>query len=127
MEPEPAPEPLPGFTLEFESAAALRRLVARDAVGLYAIDDGKALRMSVTGSRVGFWPASLPGAFHEMDAATVPAEVVDALLRVQGRDARPTWGVTLPADMQRQLDTLLRNNDRGALRIAASGRITLAR
>ena len=135
-QPETAPVPTPepptpdapaGFTLQFESDAALRRLVARDAVALFAIDGDRAMRMSVRGGRVGFWRASMPESFHEMDAATVPADVVAAFRRVGGNDARPIWGVTLPADMQRQLDDVVRTHERGALFIAASGRVRLER
>lgn len=122
--PEPAPE---GFTLQFESDNALTLLVARNAVGLYALDDETTLRMSMNRGRVSFWPASLPNTFHEMDPATVPADVTRALRLTRGTVAPVTWGVTLPANMQRELDALVNGNTGGALYIAGDGAIRLER
>ncbi len=131
--PAPAPEPAPstpepaqrGFTLQFESDTALTRLVARNEVGLFALGDEQSLRMSVNRGRVSFWPASTPNAFHEMDPSTVPADVVSALRRGRVIDAGVTWGVTLPANLQRELDDIVNANEGGALFIAGDGRIRL--
>ncbi|MEO0615611.1 MAG: hypothetical protein AAFY69_05695 [Pseudomonadota bacterium] len=132
--PEPAPSrtksaiPSPaqeGFTLQFESDTALTRLVSRNAIGLFALDDASTLRMSVNRGRVSFWPASLPNAFHEMDPGTVPSEVLRALRLTRGGDLNVTWGVTLPADMQRELDAIVREHRGGALYIAGDGQIRL--
>lgn len=129
IDPAPAP-PQPereGFTLQFESDNALTLLVARNAVGLYALDDDTTLRMGLNRGRVTFWPASLPNAFHEMDPATVPANVTRALRLTRGTGAPVTWGVTLPANMQRELDALVNGNTGGALYIAGDGAIRLER
>lgn len=122
----PPPEPSQrGFTLQFESDTALTRLVARNEVALFALVDSEALRMSVNRGRVSFWPASTPNTFHEMDPSTVPADVVNALRRGRGADAGVTWGVTLPANLQRELDTIVNANEGGALFIAGDGGIRL--
>jgi len=123
--PPPAAEPSKGFTLSFESDHALGRLVARHEIGLYAIlAGGNALRMSMDGGQPSFWKASTPAQYHEMDAATVPPEVSAALKR---SGARPgdgvVWGVTLPAQMSRDLDRYLREYEGGALVISADGRL----
>ena len=132
--PEPAPvvtqaatpsPPQEGFTLQFESDTALTRLVGRNAIGLFALDDGSTLRMSVNRGRVSFWPASLPNAYHEMDPGTVPDDVLRALRLTRGGNANVTWGVTLPANMQRELDTIVREHRGGALYIAGDGQIRL--
>lgn len=124
----PTPEPSQrGFTLQFESDTALTRLVARNQVGLFALGGDEALRMSVNRGRVSFWPASTPNAFHEMDPSTVPAEVVTALRRGRNVGAGVTWGVTLPANLQRELDAIVGANEGGALFIAGDGRIRLER
>ena len=122
--PTPSP-PQEGFTLQFESDAALTRLVGRNAIGLFALDDTATLRMSINRGRVSFWPASLPNAFHEMDPGTVPDDELRALRLTRGGNANVTWGVTLPANMQRELDTIVREHRGGALYIAGDGQIRL--
>jgi hypothetical protein len=125
--PKPAmPKPDRGFTLKFETDLALTRLVARNEVGLYAIGLEKSLRMNVNRGRLSFWPASIPNEFHEMDAATVPEDVVLALRRSMGlQNESIKWGVTLPPDMQDQLTLLMNTAESGALLITARGDVQL--
>ena len=127
--PEPAPRPTPeqqdGFTLRFESDLALTRLVAAGQVGFYAIDSGRAQRMSVSSSRISFWDASTPNAFHEMEAMTVPAAVIDALARSGANTGSVNWGVTLPGKLSRQLDALMRQHAGGSLVIRGDGNLEL--
>lgn len=118
--PEPAQE---GFTLQFETDAALTRLVARQVVGLYAMTPDKTLRMGVDGEKIEFWPASLPGKFHEMDVSTVPDNVLAAYPNQQKQNLK--WGVTLPADMTQELDNYLSSASGGSLVIASNGDIDL--
>jgi len=112
-----------GFTLRFESDAALTRLVAASHVGVYAIDSDRAQRMTVSESRISFWDASTPNTFHEMETATVPGPVIEALTRTGTRADAVSWGVTLPAKLKTQLDDLMREHRGGALIIVASGEI----
>ncbi len=125
--PEPVPPPAPqGFTLRFETDLALTRLVARNEVGLYAITAEKSLRMNVNRGEFGFWAASVPNQFHEMDETTVPDDVLSALRRagsVKSSDVK--WGVTLPTKMRQQLNGLLSEYDGGALVIGADGSLRL--
>ena len=115
-----------GFTLRFEDEVALTRLVARNAVGLYAILPDKSLRMNVNRGQMSFWPASLPNQFHEMDEATVPNSVIDALQRNNGLRAQGLkWGVTIPSGTSRQLEQYLREASGGALIIDARGGLRL--
>lgn len=115
-----------GFTLRFEDDAALTRLVARNEVGLYAMATNKAFRMQVNRGEISFWPASVPGQFHEMDSATVPSAVRDAFQRSGGpRSASLQWGVTIPAGTARQLDRFLRESSGGSLIIDADGDLRL--
>jgi hypothetical protein len=131
--PAPAEQPAPasaapqamGFTLRFESDLALTRLVAAGKVGLYAITDGRARRMTVSDSRISFWDASAPNAYHEMEAGTVPRPVIDALARAGVNTAQVGWGVTLPGNMRQQLDTLVHGNTGGALVIGGDGELRL--
>lgn len=138
LKPEPEPEPKaeppppsapvaePGFTLQFENDLALARLVARNEIGLYAIGADESLRMNVNRGRFSFWPASTPNEFHEMDPSTVPHDVATALQRTRhSPDTTVKWGVTLPTNMQQQLDNLLQTGDSGAIYIAADGRLHL--
>ena len=112
-----------GFTLRFASDAALMRAVAAHHVGLYAIAAGKTKRMTVADSRISFWDASTPNAFHEMESRTVPAPVMDALARTGVPVASVAWGVTLPGKMTTQVDMLMQQHSGGSLIIAASGEI----
>ncbi|MFW2403695.1 MAG: hypothetical protein ACN4GT_02935 [Gammaproteobacteria bacterium] len=125
--PQAEPEPDEGFTLRFSSDHALTRLVARSEVDLYAMAADDAVRMTVSGNRYSFWPASTPNQYHEMDESTVPAAVVAALRRsglgIDGDDVR--WGVTLPANMRRQLDTYLSGNAGGEIVIESDGNLRL--
>jgi len=129
--PAPAPAavvteepPEEGFTLRFESDQALTRLVARNEIGLYAIQPGKAMRMSVNRGTVSFWPAGSPGQIHEMDESTVPPSVITALRR-SGAAGRLKWGVTLPAKLTRDLNRFLNEHTGGALVIGGNGDLRL--
>lgn len=113
----------PGFTLRFESDAALARLVAASQVGLYAIESDRAQRMTVSDSRVSFWNASTPNEFHEMERSTVPATVIEALARTGTKAEAVSWGVTLPGSLKTQLNELMREHQGGSLIIGASGEI----
>ena len=112
-----------GFTLRFESDAALTRLVAASHVGLYAIESDRAQRMTVSNSRISFWDASMPNTFHEMETATVPAAVFEALNRTGMKADAVSWGVTLPGKLKTQLDDLMQAHNGGALVIEANGDI----
>ncbi|MBT8093672.1 MAG: hypothetical protein KJP08_02590 [Gammaproteobacteria bacterium] len=115
-----------GFTLRFASDAALMRSVAAHRVGVYAIDAGRARRMTVSESRISFWDASTPNSFHEMEADTVPVSVVGALARSGAASGSGSvqWGVTLPGSMTAQLDALMQEHRGGELVIGAGGTIT---
>ena len=121
----PADRTSSGFSLRFESDNALTRLVAAGKVGLYAIGDGRAQRMTVSESRISFWAASTPNAFHEMETSTVPRPVIDALARSGINTAGIDWGVTLPGKLREQLDALMRDNSGGALVIGLDGELRL--
>ena len=125
VEPEPEPEPIQeeGFTLRFASDAALMRAVAAQHVGLYAIEQGRARRMTVSESRISFWDASTPNTFHEMESGTVPPPVIEALGRAGSATNNVSWGVTLPGRMKTQLDELLHAHRGGSLIITADGDI----
>jgi hypothetical protein len=114
-----------GFSLRFESDLALTRLVAAGKVGLYAIGGGRAQRMTVSESRISFWDASTPNAFHEMEVSTVPAPVIDALTRTGTETRGVDWGVTLPGKLSGQLNRLMREHEGGTLVIGMDGELRL--
>jgi len=124
LPPAPVATPDKGFTLRFESEEALRRMVARRAVGFYAIRDSEAKRMNVSRGRASFWPASLPAQYHEMDERTVPADVKSAL-RNSGTHGGVTWGVTLPSTLSRELEAYLDTGTGGDLVIGVDGSLRL--
>jgi hypothetical protein len=121
--PTPTEPETEGFTLRFASDAALMRAVAAHKVGVYAIEPGRARRMTVSESRIGFWDASMPNSFHEMEPETVPAAVTSALARTGAATDSVNWGVTLPGGMTSQLDALMAQHRGGALIIGARGEI----
>ena len=122
--PVPPPEPEKvGFTLRFASDTALTRAVAAHQVGVYAIAADRAMRMTVSESRISFWDASTPNTFHEMDTVTVPAAVIDALARTGSSTDGINWGVTLPGKMRSQLDALMQAHQGGSLIIGGTGEI----
>lgn len=112
-----------GFSLRFESDAALTRLVASNRIGVYAIAAGRAQRMAVSDSRISFWDASTPNTYHEMETMTVPSAVIKALARSGTDTSAVHWGVTLPGQLKSKLDELMLAHDNGALVIVASGDI----
>lgn len=122
--PAGPPQADEGFTLRFESDNALKALVARNDIGLYALASGEAKRLRLDRGRLQFVDAPLPKAMHEMDAATVPADILQALQREDRADG-VTWGVTLPQQLTRQLDRYLAGSRGGRLVIAASGNMRL--
>lgn len=122
--PQPTPPDETGFTLRFASDLALTRLVASGQVGFYAIDSGRARRMSVSESRISFWDASTPNAIHQMEASTVPRPVVDALSRTGADATNVDWGVTLPGRLQGKLWALMSEHAGGTLIIGVDGSLT---
>ena len=122
-QPAPAEPETEGFTLRFASDTALMRAVAAHKVGVYAIESGRARRMTVSESRVSFWDASMPNTFHEMEPGTVPVAVVSALARTGTETNSVNWGVTLPGAMKSRLDALMAEHRGGALIIGAGGEI----
>jgi hypothetical protein len=124
--PAQLPAPRQGFTLQFETDLALTRLSARNEVALYVIGSDKSFRLSVNRGRLSFWPASTPKQFFEMEASTVPDDVMSAFHRAApGKIDDMQWGVTLPASLQQQLHGYLDAADGGALLISADGRMRL--
>ena len=81
--------------------------------------------MTVSESRISFWDASTPNAFHEMEASTVPVPVVEALRRNGKTGAGVSWGVTLPGKLSSQLDRLMNDHRGGALVIGKDGNLRL--
>ena len=127
--PPPVAEPAPpqdGFSLRFEDDLALTRLVARNEIGMYALNGDKAMRMNVNRGDIGFWAASKPKQFHEMESATVPDPVIDAY-RYRADAAAVKWGVTLPPRMTQQLNEYLNSYPGGAIIIEANGEMRLDR
>ena len=124
LQPPPvkAAEPT-GFTLRFESDAALMRAIAAGQVRLYAISGSRARRMAVSESRISFWDASTPNTFHEMETTTVPPAVIDAHKRSGAASQDVNWGVTLPGKLKSQLDALMQAHTGGSLIISADANI----
>ena len=123
---KPAPEKQ-GFTLRFESDAALDRLVAAGSVSLYAMADKQAWRLSMATGRPAAAQASFPRWFHEMSKATVPAHYIRSLEDVEPSPGKSTivWGVQLPATAKQAIASLTRQRQGGALLIRADGQVLL--
>jgi hypothetical protein len=101
-EASPAAKPVPGkqgFTLRFASAATLDRLITAGSVSLYGMAGQQAWRLSMEAGRPTVARASLPGWFHEMSAATVPAHYIRSLDNAADGPGQVAivWGVQLPS------------------------------
>lgn len=124
--PASAKPPRDGFTLRFDDELALTRLVARNEVGLYAILADGSYRMTVNRGQFSFWRASMPKQFHEMEASTVPAAVLDAFRHSSALSRLGLkWGVTLPSATSIKLSQYLREETGGDLVIDAHGELRL--
>jgi len=122
----PDAKPRPGFSLRFDSDAALVGLVEREEVALYAFARDQVWRFMLVDGRPAFRTADSPGQVHEMAPDTVPGPVLDALRRsvvLPGGGLR--WGVTLPPPTAAALGRVLATNDGGALVIDADGFLRL--
>lgn len=121
---EAAPEE--GFTLRFATDRALTGLIAQNEIALYAITRDGALRMSISRDRPAFQDASLPEQYHEMDTATVPTSIVNALQNSgHSTGGSVKWGVTLTTTMTKGLNRYLNEYRGGALIIEADGDIRM--
>jgi len=115
----------PGFSLRFDSDAALIRLVAGGRVGLYAFSDDRTWRMSTEGDGLHFAAAQRPARLNLMSAKTVPGTMIKALARAAPPDdlQRVSWGVTLPAATNEAIARLLSAFRDGTLVIHANGSV----
>ncbi|MGD8976995.1 MAG: hypothetical protein PVG91_05265 [Gammaproteobacteria bacterium] len=121
--PQPVPEQR-GFTLRFDSDAAMLRLVSRGEAGVFLIDGGQAWQLGFGDAGARFAQAPPPVRFHAIAADTVPQLLRDAAAQSPGTRGA-VWGVTLPARTSRDLAALLRDNEHGELVIDSRGRVRL--
>ena len=123
--PDSAPEPTPeqrGFTLRFDSDAAMLRMVSRGEAGVFLIDGRRAWQLGFGDVGAQFAEAPPPSRFHAVAAGTVPRLLRDAATRSPGVP-QAVWGVTLPEHTSRDLAALLRTHDHGELIIDSRGRV----
>jgi len=123
--PDSAPEPTPeqrGFTLRFDSDAAMLRMVSRGEAGVFLIDGRRAWQLGFGDVGAQFAEAPPPSRFHAIAAGTVPRLLRDAATRSPGVP-QAVWGVTLPDHTSRDLAALLRTHDHGELIIDSRGRV----
>jgi type IV secretory pathway VirB10-like protein len=97
---------------------------APQEASMSAGQEGLILRF-VSGGVLRFAPATAPRHFYSMTPDTVPSAIAHALedSAPTARDDSVTWGVTLPADTQLQLERLIEQHRSGALIIDTSGRV----
>lgn len=124
--PAQAADPAPrsaaqGFALRFASDAALQRLVRSGGVKLYALAQKDTWRLSPGPGGPAFARAAAPERMHVMNADTVPARLVRALLQRAQPGGDVTWGVTLPDSTAEAISRLLRSAAGGTLVIQGSG------
>lgn len=132
--PSPAPDKAPrnsnpdedreqGFSLRFESAYVLERLIQKGAVVFFAMRDRKSWRLTTGGNGPGFVDTAFPRKFHEMSPDTVPDRYLALFKRVApaGTETPPVWGVHLPADTEVQIRSLVNSGTGGVLVISEKG------
>lgn len=116
-----------GFTLRFASSETLDRLVDIGSVRFYGMARKRAWRLSLQQGAPGFAQDAFPAQFHEMSPATVPLPYVEAFEK-SARDlagSAVVWGVQLPPETERQIVSLTRDVQGGALVIGADGQVRL--
>lgn len=119
------PKPAQGFTLQFETDAALLRLLALGDVAVYVFAVTETLRLVYGSSGPVFVPSAQPRQFHAISPRTVPAVLRAALTEARGSVDEPVWGVTLPVDTRNALAEILRTRDGGDLIIRSDGQVFL--
>ena len=119
------PEPKKGFTLRFESDAALLRLVAAGRASLFVFGEDETLKLSFGQAGPRFRSAAQPGQFHAITPDTVPVTLQTALSDAGYAAADVVWGVTLPQATRSTLTGILRTHDGGQLIIRANGEVYL--
>lgn len=117
----PAPEEdEPGFTLEFESGEALRSLLEAGHIQLFAFVGVDFKRYHPEGE---FRQVEAPASYYQMDPATVPQHL---RLRANSLYRGPvSWGVTLPANAIRDIQSAVSSRAGGSLLISADAGVRL--
>jgi hypothetical protein len=121
--PPETPEPPPrekksevrGFTLEFESGAALQRSLASGEIELFA---SNAEQFWVYRRDGVFQAAEAPARYYQMHPATVPVQLRSLAVGVTTSDSLQ-WGVTLPARTAQEIQQLISGRAGGSLLIGA--------
>ena len=120
-----SPKPKKGFTLRFESDAALLRLVEAGRAALFVFAEGETLKLSFGQAGPGFRSAAQPRRFHAITPDTVPVTLKAALSDAGHTAADVVWGVTLPPSTRSTLAGILRTHEGGELIIRANGEVYL--
>jgi len=125
--PEPASDDV-GFSLRFESDAALQQLVTQRRVEVYALVGARSFGLWARSQALGFVEHASPPRLHVMAPETVPASMRAAFERDAGTPAAAveTWGVTLPAPTRTQIDALMHERAGGTIVIDEHGDVRLA-
>ena len=118
-----------GFSLRFESAHVLERLIRNGAVVFFAMLDRKAWRLLAGENGPRFVDTAFPHRFHEMSPNTVPDVYLDLFKRVVpvGIGTSLVWGVHLPEDTETRIRTLVNGGTGGVLVIFEDGGVTRRR
>ncbi|MEP5763182.1 MAG: hypothetical protein ABJ308_01245 [Halieaceae bacterium] len=128
-QPTPAPTPAPapakpsntGFSLEFESAAALMALLQGGQLQLYAQADGNFWSADERGR---FAAIAAPQSYYGMDSDTVPPALVASLAGTSAATG-VAWGVALAPAIVEQMQQLMHSNEAGNIVIGGTGRVQL--
>jgi hypothetical protein len=115
------PEAASGFTLEFESAEAMNRLVAARRIRVFAIVKGHFWGYNEGGV---FRQVDAPPSFYRMDPGTVPRKMRVLASGLGGSDP-PEWGVTLPGSTSTGIRQLIAQKSGGSLVIGPDGGVRL--
>jgi hypothetical protein len=120
----------PGLSLSFTSDGDFLRLVGAGTVELFVVDPAAVeptLRFDPQHPGAhGFIPASAPGRIYELLPGTIPQTVTNALARRRapsGPSDGLTWGVKLPAALERDIAEQRAQHSVGTLLIDRHARI----
>lgn len=110
----PREPPEPGLSLRFVSNQDFLRLVNRGAVQVLAFKNSDYY---ILNSAYRFVASKPPRQFHELDASTIPPLLKQTLAESMRAEDDWQWGVVLPSGISQQIQTHLRANRHGELRI----------
>jgi len=109
-----------GFTLSFDSDAALLSLIQQNRVALYAVSKDQSWRISLKHGQVSYTKSILKGNYYPMTADTVPSSISR---KMSANSHVNQWFVELPIGVRQRITKLMKGKTGGDLIINAKSQV----